>query len=90
MPAIINCTLEDRGRLYRAVLKHFLAPLPILRGVDLKFDGLCKIGRHGSPRRVIIRNSLRSREEALRVFDGLERIRMSFLHGLAEQVSQHT
>lgn len=90
MPALIDCTLEDRGRLYRAVLKHFLAPLRILRGVDLKYDGLCKFGRHGSTHRGIIRDSLRSREEVLRIFVGLERIRMSFLHGLAEQVSQHT
>ena len=90
MPALIDCTLEDRGRLYRAVLKHFLAPLRVLRGVDLKYDGLWKIGSHRSFHKEIIGDSPRSREEELRVFVGLERIRMSFLHGLAERVSQHT
>ena len=90
MPALIDCTLEDRGRLFRAVLKHFLAPLRVLRGVDLKYDGLFKFGSHRLYYSRIIGDSQRSWEEALRVFAGLERIRMSFLHGLAERVSQHT
>jgi hypothetical protein len=90
MPALIDCTLDDRGRLFRAVLKHFLAPLRVLRGVDLKYDDLWKFGSHRLYYSRIIGDSQRSWEEALRVFAALERIRMSFLHGLAERVSQHT
>jgi hypothetical protein len=90
MPAVIDSTLEDRGKLFRAVLKQYLTPLQVLRGVDLKFDDLCKIGGRGVNRGHIIRDSLRSREEVLPVFARLERIRMRFLRKLVEQVSQHT
>jgi hypothetical protein len=91
MPAVINCTLEDRGRLFRAVLTYYLAPLRILRGVNLKLDGLCKIGHLGCPRwdKNTVRNSLRSKEEVIIAFRRLERIRTRLLRKLAEEVSQH-
>jgi hypothetical protein len=89
MPAVVDSTLEDGGKLFRAVLKQYLAPLQILRKVDLKFDDVCKIGRPGATRGIIIENSLRSREEVLPVLARLERIRMRFLQKLVKQVSQH-
>jgi len=89
MRAVIDSTVEDRGKLFRAVLKLHLAPLRILRGVDLKFDDLRKIGGLGDNRWSVIRDSLRPAEEVLPVFARLERIRMRFLRKLVEQVSQH-
>jgi len=89
MRAVIDSTLEDRGKLFKEVLKQHLAPLRILRAVDLKFDDLSKIGSQGVNRTRIILNSLRSKEEVLPVFARLERIRMRVLRKLAEEVSQH-
>jgi len=89
MPVVIDSTFEDRGKLFRTILKQYLAPLLILRGVDLQFNDLCKIGSQGVHRGHIIRDSLLSREEVLAVFARLERVRMRFLRKLVEQVSQH-
>ena len=72
MRVVIDSTLKDRGKLFRAVLKQYLAPLRILRGVDLKFNHLSKIGGRGVTRRHIIIDSLRSEEEVLPVFTRLE------------------
>ena len=90
MRGIIDSTLEDDGRLFTAVLEHYLAPLRILRGVDLKFIHLSKIGGREVERRDIIRDSLRSEDEVLPVFERLEQIRGRFMRNLAEEVSQHT
>jgi hypothetical protein len=89
MRAVIDSTLKDRGKLFRAVLKQYLAPLRILRGVDLTFDHLSKIGGRGVTHRHIVMDSLRSKEEVLPIFARLEQIRTCFLRKLAEEVSQH-
>jgi hypothetical protein len=89
MPVVIDFTVEDGGLLWRAALKLYLSPLRIIRGVDLKFDGLGKLGGQGVHRGHLIRESLRSREKALRVFARIERIRKRFLERLVEQVLQH-
>lgn len=85
--AVIICTVEDRGKLFRAVLKQYLAPLGILHGVVLKFDDLVKIGSQGRSCGNII-NSMRSREEILLALTRLEWIRKRFLRKLVEHVSQ--
>jgi hypothetical protein len=89
MRAVIDSTLEDRGKLFRAILKQYLAPLRILREVDLNYDDLYKIGGRGDNRRLVIRDSLRSREEVLPVLARLEWIRLCFLRKLVEEVSRH-
>jgi hypothetical protein len=64
IPVVIDCTVEDGGFLWRVALKHYLAPLRIIRGVDLNFDGLGKLGGQGVQQGHLIRESLRSREKA--------------------------
>jgi len=78
MRAVIDSAIEDRGELFRAVLKRYLAPLRILRGVDLKLVNLEKIGGRKQYRQHIIDDSDRSREEVLPVFLRLEQIKIRF------------
>jgi len=88
MRAVIDSAIEDRGELFRAVLKQYLVPLRILRGVDLKLKDIQKIGGERNYQSSVISASLRSREEVLPVFRRLERIKIRFLEKLIDQVSQ--
>jgi hypothetical protein len=88
-PAVINYSLMDRGKLFGTIVKLYLAPLRILRGVDLKFDKLTNIGGKGRQRYDIINGSGVSTKEALHVFKILERMRIYYLRELADHVSPH-
>lgn len=87
MPEVIHSTLEDHGKRFRAICRECLGPLLILRGVDIKFDDLGKLG--GRPATIIRNCPTLSREEVLIALRRVEKIRMRAVRELVERVLQN-
>ncbi|CZR65773.1 uncharacterized protein PAC_15673 [Phialocephala subalpina] len=89
MPLVAHVTIRDRGWLYKVAQLKYLGPLHILRGVDLKFDGIGPM--HVDYARIIARNpELSSQKEVRHVLEKILILRKRALRQLAEQVMQDT